>query len=177
MRDASGLLWIADSSNHRIRNVASDGTTSTFAGQSEPGLVDGLLALARFDRPVGLAFGANGELFVLEAGNRAIRRIAKDAQVNDVVSTVVQGLGSDPRGLAIFGAGSLYVIDATEHTVRRFKPGAAQGEVVVGTPGQCGFVPGALPGVICEPRGIAVRDGRLVLTMDQGVVMVEPLPQ
>jgi hypothetical protein len=64
---------------------------------------------------------------------------------------------------------------ATEQTVRRFKRGATQGEVIVGTPRQCGFVPGELPGVICRPRGIAVRGGRLLVTMDHAVVMVETL--
>lgn len=175
VRDATGLLWVADRDNHRIRTVAGDGRTSTFAGQSDPGLVDGPVALSRWNRPVGLAFGKDGQLFVLEAGNRAIRRIAKDAQGQSVVGTVVQGLG-EPNGLAIDAAGNLYVSDAAEHTVRRYRPGAAQGEIVVGTPRQCGFVAGALPGVICAPRGIAVRDGRLVLTMDQGVMTVDPLP-
>jgi hypothetical protein len=60
--------------------------------------------------------------------------------------------------------------------VRRYAPGAAQGEVIVGVQNQCGFVPGVLPAVICRPRGIAVRDGRMVVTMDQGVLRVEPLP-
>ncbi|MGH6633025.1 MAG: hypothetical protein ACREB0_06675, partial [Sphingopyxis sp.] len=174
VRDAQGLLWIADEINHRIRTVAPDGTTSTFAGQDERGHVDGALELSRFDKPIGVALAANGELFVLEAGNKAIRRISKDAQGRSTVSTVAQGL-VDPVGLAIDAADNLYVIDATEQTVRRFRPGASQGEVIAGTANQCGFVSGALPGVICRPRGIAVRDGRLLVTMDQGVVLVEPL--
>lgn len=174
--DAAGVVFVADSLNHRIRAVAPDGTTSTFAGTSERGHVDGPIASARFDEPIGIARAASGELYVLEAGNRAIRKIAKDARGIDVVSTVAQRL-LDPRGLAVDEAGNLYVIDGTEHTVRRFTPGAAQGEVIAGTPNQCGFVPGDLPGVICRPRGIAVRDGRMLLTMDQGVLLVEPLPQ
>lgn len=173
-RDAAGTLWIADRDNHRIRTVAADGTTRTFAG-AEAGHVDGAVEQARFDRPNGIAVTAGGEVFVLEQGNRAIRRIAKDAQGRTVVSTVAQGL-PDPVALAMDEAGKLYVIDGSEHTVRRFAPGASQGEVMVGVPGQCGFVPGALPGAICRPRGIAVRDGRMVLTMDQGVLRVEPLP-
>ena len=173
IRDAQGLLWIADRDNNRIRTVAPDGITSTFAG-SDAGHIDGALEFARFKAPVGLAFSSSGELFVLEAGNKALRRIHKDVQNRDVVDTVAQGL-IDPVGLAIDSADNLYVIDATEQTVRRFAPGASQGEVIIGTPRQCGFVAGALPGVICRPRGIAVRDGRLLVTMDQGVVMVEPL--
>lgn len=175
-RDAAGTLWIADRDNHRIRNVSLSGAASTFAGRAQPGLVDGPATLAQFDRPVAIAVAPSGDKFVIDAGNRAIRRIGKDAAGVDVVSTVAQGL-TDPRGIAVDDAGNLYVIDATEQTVRRFSPGASEGQVIVGTPGQCGFASGALPGAICRPRGIAVRGDRMLLTFDRGVAVVEPLPR
>ena len=56
----AGTLYVADSSNHRIRRVAI-GTTaaaaqvSDFAGSGTAGYADGAGTAARFDSPGGLA--------------------------------------------------------------------------------------------------------------------------
>jgi hypothetical protein len=59
--DAAGNLFVADSRNHLIRKVSTNGIVSTFAGQvGTPGSSDGSGAAARFDTPSGIALARTG---------------------------------------------------------------------------------------------------------------------
>ena len=76
---SDGRLFIADTENHRIRVISADGATvSTYAGNGNPGLVDGDADAAEFNRPVSLAFATDGRLFVGDGDNRRIRVISAD---------------------------------------------------------------------------------------------------
>ena len=70
---SDGRLFIADTDNHRIRVISADGVTvSTYAGNGNPGLLDGDADAAEFNRPVSLAFATDGRLFVGDGDNRRI---------------------------------------------------------------------------------------------------------
>lgn len=59
--------------NHNRIVVASlDGQVQQLTGSGEPGIADGDLATAHFDRPRGLVL-ANGLLYVADTKNHAIR--------------------------------------------------------------------------------------------------------
>ena len=76
---SDGRLFIADTDNHRIRVISADGATvSTYAGNGNPGLVDGDADAAEFNGPVSLAFATDGRLFVGDGDNRRIRVISAD---------------------------------------------------------------------------------------------------
>ncbi len=76
---SDGRLFIADTDNHRIRVISADGATvSTYAGNGNPGLVDGDADAAEFNGPVSLAFATDGRLFVGDGANRRIRVISAD---------------------------------------------------------------------------------------------------
>ena len=76
---SDGQLFIADTDNHRIRVISADGATvSTYAGNGNPGLVDGDADAAEFNGPVSLAFATDGRLFVGDGDNRRIRVISAD---------------------------------------------------------------------------------------------------
>jgi DNA-binding beta-propeller fold protein YncE len=72
-----GLLYIADSNNHRVRRVDTDGTIHTVAGSGTAGYSgDGGSALeARLNGPIALAFDAAGNLFVADTHNSVVRKI------------------------------------------------------------------------------------------------------
>src|SRR5262249_41211808 len=67
--DAAGTLYIADSSNHRIRKVAG-GVISTVAGSGGPGFTggfngDGILATnAQLNCPTSILVDAGGNIFI-----------------------------------------------------------------------------------------------------------------
>ncbi len=77
--DSAGNLYIADSHNHRIREVAAaTGAISTIAGTGIAGFSgdNGPAIAARFDLPTALALDPSGNLYIADTGNHRIRRIA-----------------------------------------------------------------------------------------------------
>ena len=76
--DTAGNLYVADTTNHRVRRVdAVDGTIATVAGTGDQGYGgDGGAATAgRLDGPDGLALDTAGGLHVADAGNHRVRRV------------------------------------------------------------------------------------------------------
>jgi streptogramin lyase len=77
--DGAGNVYIADAGNHVVRRLAPDGQVTTVAGKvGQRGLVDGSPDTGRLDSPTRVRLDRQGRLMVLDAGNRAIRRLAPD---------------------------------------------------------------------------------------------------
>lgn len=73
--DENGYVYVADSGNHCIRQIAPDGSVTTLTGVvSTKGAADGKLNAATFDSPEGLAYH-NKQLFVSDSTSQTIRRI------------------------------------------------------------------------------------------------------
>ncbi len=72
--DAAGALYVADSSNRRIRKIVG-GTVSTVAGSGSDGSADGSLLAAEFRSPVGLTVGPDGTIYVADEKDDRIRVI------------------------------------------------------------------------------------------------------
>jgi sugar lactone lactonase YvrE len=89
-----GSLYIADTGNSLIRELTG-GTVRTLAGRlgtdggaGIPGYRDGAGTAAWLDSPLDIAIAANGDLYVADTGNAAIRKIAFDDTGRAVVSTL-----------------------------------------------------------------------------------------
>jgi hypothetical protein len=92
--------WVADSGNHVIRLIRSDGTSETWAGvPGRPGHQDAPRQAALFNQPQGLAQGPDGTLYVADQGNQVIRRISPQGRVDTLA-------GSPGQAGALDGAGS-----------------------------------------------------------------------
>ena len=73
--DGAGNVYVADTSNNRIRKITAAGVVTTLAG-STPGFVDGTGAAAQFNFPFGVAVdGAGGNVYVADTSNHRIRQI------------------------------------------------------------------------------------------------------
>ncbi|RZJ08251.1 MAG: hypothetical protein EOP39_14330, partial [Rubrivivax sp.] len=89
--DADGNLLVTESANNTVRKITPAGAVSTVAGNAGvQGSADGSGAAARFSYPWGITLGANGDAYVADAGNNAIRRISPAG----VVTTLAGGAGS-----------------------------------------------------------------------------------
>lgn len=73
--DASGNIFVADTSNSRIRVVVENRTISTVAGTGRfgDGGDSGLAVSAELRFPVGVAIGTAGKLYVVDTQNSRIR--------------------------------------------------------------------------------------------------------
>lgn len=126
--DAQGNFYVADSFNNLIRKIATNGTVSTIAGSTDPGYVNDVKANARFYSPQGIAVDAQGNVYVSDFGNNAIRKITPDG----AVSTLAGGNGPgyadgqglvakfhNPSGLAVDAQGNIYVADKGNNIIRK----------------------------------------------------------
>jgi len=130
--DAAGNLFVADSRNHVLRRISTNGIVSTFAGQAgTPGSSDGSGA-ARFDTPTGIALAPNGDLYISDTGNHTIRRVTPVGAVTTFAGMAGQsgftdGVGTtarfnSPLGLAVAADRTIIVADSGNHLVRAIAP-------------------------------------------------------
>ncbi|MCB1134021.1 MAG: hypothetical protein KDN05_23080, partial [Verrucomicrobiae bacterium] len=129
--DAAGNLYVADTGNHAIRKIATNGDVTTFAGLAgTSGSTDASGTSARFSSPKDITIDASGTFHVADSGNHTIRKITSSGVVSTVGglagtsgSTVGNGSAarfSNPSGIAVASNGiNLYVSDTDNHTVRR----------------------------------------------------------
>lgn len=129
--DAQGNVYVSDAADNQvIRKISSDGKVSDFAG-SHAGFTDGPGQQAAFRTPSGLAWDQNGNLYVADTGNHAIRKISPDG----IVSTLAgngeagnqDGKGSQARfngpiGVASDHLGNIYVADTYNDSIRKITP-------------------------------------------------------
>jgi sugar lactone lactonase YvrE len=88
--DAQGVVYVADSSSHTIRKITPAGIVSTLAGT--PGIAgntDGPCSRALFNQPRGVALDGVGNIFVVDAGNRTIRKITPAGIVTTIAGQAV----------------------------------------------------------------------------------------
>jgi sugar lactone lactonase YvrE len=75
--DGAGNLYVADSTNHRIRRIViATGVVSTLTGSGTMGgFTDGTLTAAQFSLPQGVTVDGAGNLYVADQSNYRIRKI------------------------------------------------------------------------------------------------------
>jgi sugar lactone lactonase YvrE len=80
--DRLGNVYVSDRSNNTIRKITPDGTVSTLAGLAgSSGFVNGQGGNARFNYPRGLSVDGEGNIYVSDRYNNAIRKITPDGEV------------------------------------------------------------------------------------------------
>lgn len=164
--DAQGNVLFADQGNDCIRQISPAGVVSTFAGLgARGGFADGPPGVARFYSPTGIAIDAQGVVYVADAGNHRIRKIARNKTVTTLGGSSECGyrdgpVGTSrfyyPTGVAVGADSSVYI---AEHNGNRIRLLAADGytSTLAGPPSNClVYIRGSL---VNGPGGTARFDG------------------
>ena len=168
--DASGNIYVADASNHKIRKITPEGVVTTFAG-STAGFADGIGTAAQFDYPHHIAIDTSGNLYVTDHNNHKIRKITPEGVVTTFAGryrSFADGLGTaayftSPTGITIDTSGNLYVVDYQNYRIRKITPEGLVSTIAGST---LGIEDG--PGAVAKfnyPSGITIdASGNLYVT-------------
>ena len=142
--DAAGNLYIADSGNGRVREVALNGSITTVAIAASPAGVAvgsagdlyiadaggnsirkasaGAVGGSVWRSPQAVAVDAAGNLYVADTGNNSIRKVS----ASGIVTTVATGMLDRPGGVAVDGAGNVFIADTGNHAIRKISGGSVE---------------------------------------------------
>jgi streptogramin lyase len=129
--DEQGNIFVADTYNDRIRKISTDGQVTTVAGTGVAGYLDGQASEAMFDTPCAIAVDQQGNLFVADTGNNAIRKITPQGEVMTFAGNQEDGQSrearlSQPVSVAVTHDGFLFVANQNNGRIQFITP---EGEV------------------------------------------------
>ena len=150
--DASGDIFISDSSNNVIEKVTPDGTLSIVAGTGQLGTpVPGPATSSNLFTPQGIAVDTSGNLYIADHYNQVIEKVTPDGTLSIVAGTGQRGTPvpgpatssnlHDPEGLAVDAAGNLFIADSGNQMIEKVTPDgtlsiiAGSGDFDAPTPG------------------------------------------
>jgi uncharacterized protein (TIGR03437 family) len=169
--DKSGNIYVADSGNQRIREILTNGTINTVAGNGTAGYAgDGAAATsASLFRPSAVAVDGSGNLYIADAGNNVIRKIT-GSNISTIAGVYALGPGyngdgatainsqlNNPLGVAVDTAGNIYIADFGNNRIRKIgtdgKISTFAGTGIAGVLGDSGA---ATRATLNGPRAVAV---------------------
>ena len=168
--DTAGNIYVADSSDNRIRLIDSNGMITTLAGTGESGYGGdgGPATLAHLNHPEGLATDGAGNVYFADSANHRVRKIDTTGMISTLAGTGERGYGGDdgpavearlsyPGGVAVDTEGNVYVADSWNHRVRKVdREGTITTLAGRGFPGLLGNGGPAAQAALANPTGISV---------------------
>ncbi len=133
--DGAGNVYIADTFNHRIRKVDTNGIITTVAGTGKADYAgDGGPATgAALNAPSSVALDSAGNLFISDMRNNVIRKVDTRGIITTVAGNGKAGFSGDggpalsaqlfaPYGIAVDASGRVYFADQANSRVRVLTP-------------------------------------------------------
>ncbi len=185
--DASGIAYVGDSTNHRVRQIdLSTGAVSTLAGSGTAASTNGTGTSAAFSSPFYLALDGLGNLYVTDSGTHLIRKVVLATQdVTTVAGTgaagAVDGVGiaasfNQPYGVACDASGNAFVADSGNHRIRKIVLSSAMVTTLAGSvaPSAANGV-GAAAGFSTPINVVMDSSGTLLFVADFGNSLIRQI--
>ncbi|MCK4389748.1 MAG: hypothetical protein KAV83_05885 [Desulfobacterales bacterium] len=131
--DAFGVIYIADTYNHRIRKVDLAGNINTIAGTGSPGFSgdNGPATSAELKNPTCICGDSSRNIYIADKVNHCIRKVDTSGTITTVAGKGGQkgsggngGQATDaklnsPGGVSVDASGNIYIADTNNNWVRR----------------------------------------------------------
>ena len=137
--DASGNIFVADSSNMLIRKLSpptgltwdspgafidasgnGGGIVTTIAGNRTPAFVDGTGTGASLSYPTAITLDASNNILVTDYGNNCIRRVTPGGVVSTITdSNAAVAVFNNPTGVAVDASGNIFVCENVNYCIKK----------------------------------------------------------
>jgi sugar lactone lactonase YvrE len=175
--DSSGNIYVADTNNHRIREISGT-TITTVAGDGEQFYSGdgGLATAAGLNSPDGVAVDAAFNIYIGDTNNQRVRMVAAGTgMITTIAGTGVKGFTADgpagsaalarPQGVAVDASGKVYLADSDNDRIRTINSGTVTTIAGSGAEGFAGDS-GASTGASLDTPGAVAVSGTTVLLSD-----------
>lgn len=186
--DSSGNIFIADTSNSRVREVlASNGTITTVAGNGTSGYSGdgGLATNAMLSGPVGVFVNASGNLYISDDLDMVVRQVvASTGNIFTVAGNAKLGSGYSgdggpatsaqlcPYGIFVDASGDIFISDVANAVVREVSGATGDISTVAGNfslgRGFSGDGGPATSAQLDLPWGLVLDDSGNIFIADEG---------
>jgi len=132
--DGAGNIYFSDTDSSVVRRIGTDGIITTVAGTGTPGYSgEGLATSAQLSTPEGLAFDANGNLYIADYLNNRVRKLTPGGMISTFAGTGEPGTGGSsnaatnsklfhPAGVAVDANGNVFIADASNGLLKMVDP-------------------------------------------------------
>ncbi len=162
--DRSGVLYVANSYNHRVQRVTPSGGVAVIGGRGS--------GRGQFLSPQGIATDRERAFYIVEQGNSRVQKFSSQGVLQLIFGKSGSGNGEmrGPMGIAVSpGTGDIFVADTGNRRVQRFsKDGLFLG--LIGAPGGL-YTP------LVSPQAVAIDAGDNLFVADtvaRRVVQYDP---
>lgn len=173
---STGVIFVSDFENARIRSVTPTGLVTTFAGSGVAGWTDGLGVSAQMNSPNGITADKNNFLYWPDYKAHRIRKASPIGLVSTIagsgIAGSVNGIGTAasfnfPRTVAIWGSNVL-VADGDNNLIRLINP-AGVVTSLLGSGGASSINGWGTTSTFNGPHGIAVDNfGSIIIGEETG---------
>jgi sugar lactone lactonase YvrE len=171
--DSNGNVYMADTNNHRIREIVGT-TINTVAGNGEQTYSGdgGLATAASLDSPSGVAVDGSFNFYICDTDNQRLRMVTHSTGfISTIAGTGAKGFTADgavssaalarPVGIAVDASGTVYFADADNHRIRTVAGGVVTTIAGTGLQGFGGDSGASTSASLDTPLAVAVYSGNV----------------
>jgi len=170
-------VFVTEPSKHRLMHFQPKKSNRIVAGKTDsPGFVDGIGEEAQLHTPTGMCVDEDGNFYVVEQWNNAVRKITQQGVVTTIAGGKRVGFAdgnakeaqfNNPTGICIDKNHNLYIADCFNHRIRKITP-----EGVVSTVagnGLAGYKDGnASEALFNYPYGLCIDSDNNIYVVEEG---------